>query len=88
MGFFGGPHGWGGNKKAPLPKICYTYPAIMKLSAVTHYPKKIRKINESRDTPLISADISIIHLKSANYAISRNKEIIFWYTFSIYFNFS
>ena len=52
MGFFEAPHGWGGNKKAPLPKICYTYPTIMKLGTVIPWPKKIRKINESRDTPL------------------------------------
>ena len=24
----------GGGKKAPLPKICYTYPAMMKLGTV------------------------------------------------------
>ena len=32
MGFFGAAHGYGGGgKKAPLPKICHTYPTIMKL---------------------------------------------------------
>ena len=33
MGFFGAAHryGGGGGKKAPLPKICHTYPTIMKL---------------------------------------------------------
>ena len=51
-GLFWGSSRMGGNKKAPLPKICYTYPTIMKLGTVTPYPKKIRKINESRDTPL------------------------------------
>ena len=30
MGLFGAAHGWGG-KKAPLPKICHTYPTMMKL---------------------------------------------------------
>ena len=42
----------GGAKKAPLPKICHTYPAIMKLGTVTTYLKKIKKIYKSRDTPL------------------------------------
>ena len=43
--------GWRG-KKAPLPKICHTYPTIMKLGTVIPYPKKIQKIYESRDTHL------------------------------------
>ena len=37
-------------KKAPLPKICHTYPAMMKLGTVIPYLKKIQKIYESRDT--------------------------------------
>ena len=53
MGFFGAAHGWGeGGKNAPLPKICHTYPTVMKLGTVIPYPKKIQKIYESRDTPL------------------------------------
>ena len=48
-----------GVKKPPLPKICHTCPTIMKLSTVIPYLKKIQKIYESRDTPLIFADISI-----------------------------
>ena len=42
--------GWGGGKKAPLPKICHTYPTMMKLGTVIPYLKKIQKIYESRDT--------------------------------------
>ena len=49
MGIFEAAHGWGG--KAPLPKIYYTYPTMMKLDTVTPYLKKIQKIYESRDTP-------------------------------------
>ena len=52
MGFFGAAHGWRGPKRPPLPKICPTYPAVMKLGTVISYPKKIQKIYESRDTPL------------------------------------
>ena len=69
--------GGGGKQKGPLPKICSTYPTIMKLGAVTPYPKKIRKINESRDTPLISADISIFHLKSATMLYQEIQRLYF-----------
>ena len=39
-------------QKGLLPKICHTYPAMMKLGAVIHYLKKIQKIYESCGTPL------------------------------------
>ena len=52
MGFSGAAHGWGEGKKASFPKICHTYPAMMKLGTVIPYPRKIQKIFESRDTPL------------------------------------
>ena len=52
MGIFGAAHGWGEwAKRRPLPKICYTYPSMMKLGAVIPYLKKNQKIFESRDTP-------------------------------------
>ena len=38
-------------KKDPLPKICRTYPTMMKLGTVIPYLKKIQKIYESRDKP-------------------------------------
>ena len=42
-----------GAKKTPhLPKICHTYPTMMKLGTVIPYLRKIQKIYESRDTPL------------------------------------
>ena len=44
--------GEGRGKKASLPKICHTYPTMMKLGTVIPYPKKILKIYESRDTPI------------------------------------
>ena len=43
---------WRGGKKAALPKICHTYPTMMKLGTVIPYLKKIQKIYESRNTPL------------------------------------
>ena len=51
MGFFGAAHGWAGAKKAPLPKICHTYPTMMKLGTVILYPKRDPKICESSGTP-------------------------------------
>ena len=51
MGLFGAANGWE-DKKAPIPKICHTYPAVIKLGTVIPYLKKIRKIYESRDTLL------------------------------------
>ena len=53
--FFEAAHGLmggGGGKKAPLPKICLTYPTMMTLGTVIPYPKKIQTICKSRDTPL------------------------------------
>ena len=59
MGFFGAAYGWwgggggGGAKKLPpLPKICHTYPTMMKVGTVILYLKKIQKIYESRDITL------------------------------------
>ena len=44
MGIYGAVHEWRGAKKAPLPKICHTYPAMMKFGTVIPYLKKIHKI--------------------------------------------
>ena len=53
MGIFGAAHGWvGGGAKSPLiPKICDTYPTMMKLGTVIPDLEKIQTIYESRDTP-------------------------------------
>ena len=51
MGIFGAAHGWvEGAKRSPLPKICDTYPTMMKPGTVIPYLEKIQKIYESRDT--------------------------------------
>ena len=43
----------GGERKRPhLPKICHTYPTMMKPGTVIPYPKKIQKLYESRDITL------------------------------------
>ena len=41
---------WSKNYTSPFPKICHTYPAVMKLGTVIPYLKKIQKIFELRDT--------------------------------------
>ena len=58
MGLFVAAHGWGGGRergggqKKTLPKICHTYPTVMKLVTVVAYLKKIKKIYKSCVTPL------------------------------------
>ena len=52
MGLFGGCSKMAGAKKVPLPKICHTYPANMKLGTVIPYLKKTQKTCESRAAPL------------------------------------
>ena len=49
MGLFRAAHGWVG-KKAPLPKICHTYPTMIKLGTVIPYLMKVQQIYESSDT--------------------------------------
>ena len=50
MGLLGPAHGWGEGKKAPLSKICHTYPTLMKLGTIAPYLKKIQEIHKSRIT--------------------------------------
>ena len=76
MDFFGAAHWWGGGgEKPPLPKICHTYPTMIKLGTVIPYPKKIQKIYESRDTQGVLLTSEFFYRKSANFAISRNTDI-------------
>ena len=57
MGFSGTAHrgrggGGGAVKGLSLPKICHTYPTIMKLGTIIPYQKKVQKMYESCDTLL------------------------------------
>ena len=62
MVVFGTAHGWEGGicvadfreggLFAPLPKICHTYPTMMKLGTVMMYLKDVEKLYQSHDTPL------------------------------------
>ena len=59
MGFFGAADGLGeGCKKDPLPKICDTYPTMIKLGTVISYPRKIQKYMNHVTHPLSSSDIN------------------------------
>ena len=44
MSLSGAAHGWVGPNRLPIPKICQTYPTMIKLGTVTSYLKKIQKI--------------------------------------------
>ena len=50
MGLFWAAHRGGGGFLAPLPKICLTYPTMMKLGTVIPYHRKIQKMYKSRAT--------------------------------------
>ena len=52
MDVVGAPHRWAQGKKVSLPKICHTYPEVMKLGKVIPCLDKIKKIYESSDTHL------------------------------------
>ena len=51
MSHLGAAHRCGG-KKVLFPKICHTYPTMMKLKTVIPYLMKIQKIYELRDAPV------------------------------------
>ena len=86
MGIFGTAHGW----EAPLPKICHTYPAMMKVGTVIPYLKKIQKIFQSRDTSpefCWHQYFFTINQKILLYQ-EIQIQIAFWYIISNSFNFS
>ena len=84
MGFVGAAREWkrgggegGGGKKALLPKICYSYPAMMKLNTVIPYLKMIqrkKKMNESLKIVLINMiTILMISAKMATLSLLKIK---------------
>ena len=72
MGIFGTAHEWG-TKNAHLPKICDTYPTIIKLGTVIPYLEKIQKVYESRDTHMFS-------LENSKFCFAKK------YRYRLYFN--
>ena len=82
VGLLGAAQGWGGGggSKISRPKICHTYPTMMKLGTVIPWLKNIQKICESLTQPLRYADISHQHVFTGNQEIQ--KQIPFWYIIS------
>ena len=80
----------GRRKKDPLPKICHTYPTMMKLGTFITYQKKIQKIYESRDTPLGLSWHQHLFIGNQNILLypGIQIQIVFRYMISIHFNFS
>ena len=77
MSHFGAAHRWGA--KALLPKICQTYPTIMKLGTLVPHLKKIQKKSVNHMTqPFSSADISIFYHKSQTFATLRNADRLYF----------
>ena len=77
-------------KKSPLPKICHTYPAVIKLFLVIPYLRKTLKKYKSRDIPLEFCWYQ--HFFVINQQVLLYQEIqmqiAFWYIMSNYCNFS
>ena len=60
MELFGNSHEWGrGQKGAPFPKICHTYPTMMKRGTLIPHLKKIQQNTNHVTHPLNSLDIKI-----------------------------
>ena len=74
MDFFGAAQD-GEAKKALLLKICHTYTTMIKLGTFT-----LAKNDNHLTQHLSSADISIFLRKSANFALSRNTDRLYFGT--------
>ena len=70
IGFFGAGHGWERGKKAATHTLQWWNLAQLYLTQ-----RRSKKYMNNVTQPLISADINIFYRKSANFAISRNKDI-------------
>ena len=57
----------GGAKRQPIPKICHTYPTMMKLGTVIPYLKKIQEYMNHVAHPLSSIDISIFSQETSKF---------------------
>ena len=77
MGIFGATHvcGAGGGWKLPFPKICHTFPTMMKLGTVVPYLKKIQKNMNHVPHTLTSADISIFFTRNQHIFLYQEIQI-------------
>ena len=70
--------GW--TKKASLPKICHTYPTMMKLGTVIPYLKKIQKYKNHVTHTLSSADISIFSPEISKFCYIKKYRYILYFS--------
>ena len=79
-----------GAKRPPVPKICHTYLAMMKLVTVIPYPKKLQKIYQSRHTPAKFCWYQHFFTGNQHYLLYQEIHIYiaFWYIISNSLNFS
>ena len=77
MGIFGATHvcGAGGEGELPFPKICHTFPTMMKLGTVVPYLKKIQKNMNHVPHTLTSADISIFFTRNQHIFLYQEIQI-------------
>ena len=77
-----------GAKRPRFPKICHTYPTIMKLCTVIPYLKKIQKFMNTSQTPSVLLTSAFFHRNSANLLYQEiQTQIAFSYIISNSFNF-
>ena len=76
----------GGAKKAPLPKICHTYPKMMKLGTAIPYLRKIQKNMNHVTHPPSSVDIRFFSQEISKFCYI--KEYRYRYKIFNSFNFS
>ena len=64
----------GESLKGRQPKICYTYPTMMKLSKVIPYLKKIQNCINNVITPSVLLTSAFFHQKLGIFVISGNTD--------------
>ena len=67
MGTLGVAHRWAGGKKAPLLKVCHTYPTIMTLCSYTLPKEDPKNISITWHIPWVLLTSTLFHQKSANF---------------------
>ena len=76
-----------GTFRGLLPKICCTYPTMMKLDTVIPYLKKIQETYESRNAPLEFCWHQHFFTRNQQILLYQEIQIKFWYIISNSFNF-
>ena len=63
-----------GGKNVPLPKICHTYPKLIKLGSYSLPKEDPKNIWITWHNPWVLLTSAFFHCKSANFFISRNTD--------------